>query len=255
MKKFLLVSLLAMLCVVTAWGKTWPVSTWQDLFDAIYSASLQDGDVISFQNDITFPADKQGKTISEASGYGTLCIRKSITIEGNNHSLTGSGKRSNGTYVTMGINQNGTQAVSVTIQNLSIINASGRALECRGTTAKPITALTLTNCHLSGKETFVIGNSHTNKPQITITNSSIDGNGSYPILTFNPFIMDIVNSTITGYCGIYFKGEVGSAGSRGAVVTATNSNFNCPNNYAGSWNSFGVFALEDDGITITLNNT
>ena len=255
MKKFFLIPLMTLMCSVMAWGTTWPVSTWQDLYDAIYSASLQDGDVISFQNDITFPADKQGKTISEASGYGTLCIRKSITIEGNDKTLTGSGKRSNGTYVTLGINQNGTQAVAVTIQNLSIINdKNGRALECRGTTAKPITALTLTNCHLSGQETFVIGNSHTNKPHITITNSTIEGGGSYPILTFNPFIMDIDNSTISGYCGIYFKGQVGSAGSRGAVVTATNSNFNCPNSYAGSWNSFGVFALEDDGITITLNN-
>ena len=248
---------MAFFSCVMAFAATWPVSSWQDLFDAIYSPSLQDGDVISFQNDITFPSDKQGKTITEATGYGTLCIRKSITIEGNNYSLTGSGKRSNGTYVTLGINQAGTQAVAVTIQNLAIINnkSMGRALECRGTTAQPITALTLTNCYLSGQNgTLTIGRSHTNKPLITITNSTINGNGSYPILTFNPFIMNIDNSTISGYCGIYFKSPDGSAGSRGAVVTATNSNFNCPNGYSGAWNSFGVFALEDDGITITLNN-
>lgn len=101
--------------------------------------------------------------------------------------------------------------------------------------------------------------------QLTINNSFVGaGNGAYPVYVLKPITANLTNVTTEGWCALYFKyrynpsgayttyGDV--AGTRGSVVTANNCAFNAPNIHEGETNGFAVFPIEDDGITLNLNN-
>ena len=193
------------------------------------------------------------------NGKGLFNITKSITLDGAGHTISGYGTRgSNSTSIA--INNDGTESISVTLKNLNIKNNAplGRAVETRG----KIVSLTLENCNFEctgaeNTQVLTIGGSQADAAKLVIKNSTLTaGNAGYPVVVFNPIDATITDgSTLSGYCGINFKGESGSSGSRGSVVNAENSHFDCPNVHdtEGS-NAFGVFVLVDDNITINLTD-
>ena len=195
----------------------------------------------------------------ETNGSGLFNITKSITLDGNGHKISGYGSRS-GNKTTLAINFNGTEKVSVELKNLTIDNDGnkGRAVETRGN----IESLKITNCKFNctgggNTQVLTIGGNQSTVADVTIDGGSVlsAGAAGYPIVVYNPMNLQMSdNSKLTGYCGIYFNGVDGSEGSHGSVVNATNCVFDCPNIYDGADNTFGVFALEDDDITIKLTN-
>lgn len=218
------------------------VRTYQELSDALSSATY-----IIFNNDIKY----------ETNGSEVLNSTRSLTIDGNGYTLSGWGNRG-GNKTTIAINHNGSTMVDVTFRNLTIKNTAdnGRPIETRG----KINSLTLENVTINATGTgntqgLTIGGNQSTNATISIKDSKINaGSSGYPIISFNPMTLLISDSRFSGYCGIYFKGVSSSAGSRGSIVTATNTEFDCPNLHATGSNDFGVFSLEDDGINITLNN-
>lgn len=256
MRKFFLIPLMTMMCSVMAFATTvYTAGTFAELQDALTAAV--DGDEIQLTADFGYPTN----------GSGIINITKSVTIDGQNHTLSGYGSR-NGNKTTIAINQGGANFVAVTLKDLTIRNAGsyGRPIECRG----KMTSLSLNNVKVyatgSGNcQGITIGGNQATAMTLNMTNSLIDvtqrnqagditKSGSYAIISFNPYNATIDHCTFSAWAGLYFKGISSSAGSRGSVVNVENTAFHCSNYNSGETNSFGGFVCEDDGITITATN-
>jgi len=249
MKKIFSFMLMAMLCTVMAWGKDAHVSTIADL-----SAKLSDESIetIYLDADLTY------------SSEACINILRSVTIDGQGHKISGGGIRTGSTKSTMAINQgapdNGNWIDLVTLKNLTLQNAisAGQALNVRCN----LTKLVIENCTIittgsGNNQPITFGGNQSAPVDVTINDSYISsGQAGYPLITFNPIALTTSNTTYKGYCALYFKGVNSSAGSGGSSVTADNCDFDAPNMNppAGGWNSFGVFAIADGGITFDLNN-
>ena len=239
---------MTLVCSVMAFAAEVEVATYDELRSAV--AAADNGDVIKIT------ADMIG--FYQSSANSAVNIKKSITIDGQGHTLYGYGRRaSTSQYPIIAINQDGSNMVDVTLKNLQMINPLCRVVETRGN----IHSLTIENCHIEAEkqmndydQPITIGGSQASQAAITIRNSKIVAAVYYPIVVFNPVNLTLENTDVEGWCSVYFKGQVSSVGSRGSVLTADNCHFNAPNIYSGETNAFAMFPLEDDGISITLNN-
>jgi hypothetical protein len=246
MKKLFLIPLMTLVCSVMAWAADAHVSTIDSLKKAIANASVE---TIYLDADIQYQATANSSCIN---------ILRSVTIDGQGHTLAGYGKRgTTGNYPTVAINEGGSSLVDVTLKNLEMINPMLRVVETRGN----IHSVTIENCHIEAlnmgggyDQPITIGGSQASQAAITIRNSKVVAPKYYPIITFNPVYLTLENSEFDGWCSVYFKGANSSVGSRGSVLVANDCHFNAPNVYSGVSNAFGMFVCEDDGINITLNN-
>jgi len=190
-------------------------------------------------------------------GSGLWNVTKSVTIDGDGHSMSGWGSRSSN-KTTLAINNGGTTMVDVVLKNLTINNAgaAGRPIETRGN----INSLTLDNVTVNAtgsgnNQGITIGGSQASNATLIIENSTINaGAAGYPVITFNPMTLNAENSHFTGYCGVYFKAPSGSIGSFGSILNADSCKFDAPNAYNGTNNGFGVFVMCTDDIKLNLNN-
>lgn len=257
MKKLFLIPLMALMTCVMAWGKDAHVSDITGLKAAIEDASVEtiylDADINNYKGTAT------GSEIR---------ILRSVTIDGQGHTIKGYGKRTSSVGNVFSINQGGSSMVDVIFRNINMIinfpatsnDRLARVIETRGN----IRSIELDNVTMGVEDEtktiavgLQLGGNQASKANITITNSTISvGKSGYPVLSWNPYIMTASNSTFSGYCGLYFKGVNSSAGSAGSVVNADACDFDAPNVHdpAGGWNNFGVFAQEDANITINLHN-
>ena len=254
MKKLFLIPLMACFSCVMAFATVRTAGTYQELQDALTDA---DCDEIQLTADFGYPTN----------GSGLINITKSVTIDGQNHTISGYGSRG-GNNTTIAINQGGANFVAVTLKDLTIRNAgaAGRPIECRG----KMTSLTLNNVKVyatgSGNcQGITIGGNQATAMTLNMTNSLIDvtqrnqageitKSGSYAIISFNPYNATIDHCTFYAWAGLYFREPSSSAGSRGSVVNVENTAFHCSNYNSGETNSFGGFVCQDDGITITATN-
>ena len=248
MKKLFLIPLMALCTCVMAWAADAHVSTIADLNAKLADASVE---TIYLDADLTY------------AGEGCINIMRSVVIDGQGHTLKGQGVRTGSTYSSLAINQgapnNANWIDSVALKNLTIKNtrSSGQALNVRCN----LSALLIDNCEIittnagGNSQPITFGGNQSTPVKFYVYDSKVLANNSgYPVITFNPLHIETVNSTYSGYCGLYFKGVSSSAGSRGSVVNATNCNFDCPNVHSGESNAFSCFPLEDDGITLNLHN-
>lgn len=280
MKKLFLIPLMALMCSVMAWGTTiikvgGEGATYSaDLagFNSAIAAATAE-DVILLQEDINYG----NLTTSQRSS--SVNIKKSVTIDGGNHTLTGSSFRpdKSNNNATIWINQSGSQMVDVTIRNLTIINERTenftgdsysvyrhKGIETRG----KIGNIVLENVNIIAKSAALqIGGDHTGQAEMTnvnLTNCSLttiwdpadenSGVSYYPVMLYNAINLTMNNCETKGWAAIYFKPADSSIGSYGSNVVATDCRFDAQNNNSGASNSFGAFVLEDDGINITLDN-
>ena len=98
-----------------------------------------------------------------------------------------------------------------------------------------------------------IGGDATGKGNITvnISNSTLTAsNSGYGIMTFNPVVMTITNTEISGYAALYFKAASGSMGSNGSVVNVVNSDLN--SSYR-DYENFGTIVFEDTNIDVNVD--
>ena len=241
MKKLFLIPLMAMLCTVMAWSAVRSASTFQELQDAI--AAADPGDEIQLTADIAYPKN----------GNDLINITKSITLDGQGHTISGYGDNG-GRPNVISINNNNTSYVTVELKNLNIYSTQYRPLETRGY----ITKLTLDNVNITSTggtynpQGLTIGGTQTSEPyaQLVIKDSKINATKSgYPVLFWNPTLVTATNADFSGYCALYFKTD-----SKNSVVNADACNFDAPNVHSGASNAFAVFAMEDTPLTFNLNN-
>jgi len=243
MKKLFLIPLMAMLCTVMAWGEIRTAGTFAEMQSAISEAAA--GDVIQLTADFT--------------ATSTLTIGKSISIDGQNHKITGAVK-DNGIFKLQGTSDN---QLLVAIENVKIDNAPTSGQNVILYLNGYIDSLAIDHCELICSK-----NSGNPKPieyrgtqlqaaKIGIHNSHLYGNTSgYAYRAYNPAILYIDNSQIEGYGCLNFQypRNAGELGARGTQVYAKNCNFDSPNVHSGGWNSFMAFNFADDGISMELDN-
>lgn len=217
--------------------------------DAI--AAAQNGDTVKLLADVDMRS-------SFASASARFPISKSLTIDGQNHSITVGGRG-------FGVGMNASSKIDVTFKDVMIANSSAgaRCIDTRGN----LNSLTLdhatlnTNDATSGyTQPLTIGGSQSDKATVSIVNGSKiqtndEGTAYYAIITFNPVNMTIDDSTIKGWACIYAKGPDGSAGSAGSVFTITDSELVSKNEYSGTSNAFAMLMAEDDNVTFNVTNT
>lgn len=260
MKKLLLVSLTTMLFAVTAWGTEVVVNNFADLKTALSTSGT--ADVVKLGQNITY------------EGSAVLDIQRSLTLDGQGHKIIGfkttaimtDGTQPHNTSIAINAGQFGSTAeLDVTIKNLSVGNPSTNARYYGIIAFDGVKKLTLDNVKIETGDYGVqqglcfTGTSAT-PIQLSIANSYINvGKSAYSVYILKPVVGTVSNSTIEGWCGLYFKyratpmyGEV--VGSRGSNITCENCNFVCPNIHYGKSNGFAIFPIEDDGITLKLVN-
>ena len=199
------------------------------------------------------------KDVDANSTASYIDIKKSLTLDGNGHSITGSGKRGNNN-TTIAVNQNGDTMVDVTFKNLTVTNneSDGRPIELRG----KINSCTLDGVTLNANgggnpQGLTVGGSQEIAAKLVIKNSKINTlNSGYCIITFNPVDAAINNSEFTGYCALYLKRANSSAGSHGSIYNISNSIFSTPNSFTNeSSSSFALIPFEDYGNTINIKDS
>ncbi len=215
-------------------------------FAAAYAAATS-GNTIKFLEDATINTG--------SSSSSRFAIAKSLTIDGNNHTVTINNRG-------FGVGMNASAPVDVTFKDITITNSTngGRCVDTRGN----LNSLTLDNATLKTTGTsgylqpLTIGGNQASTATVNITNSTIqtsnDGSKGYAIITFNPVDMTIEDSTIKGWACIYAKGVDGSAGSASSTFTATGSNFISKNTNSGLTNAFGTLVVEDSNINFDISD-
>ena len=261
MKKFFLIPLFSVLCTVMVWGTEVVVDDFATLKTQLSASGT--ADVVKLGQDITY------------EGTAVLDIQRSLTLDGQGHKLIGFKKtalKTDGTseqhWTSIAINAGqfgSTAELDVTIKNLSLGNTTESARYYGILAFDGVKKLTLEN------DSVVCGNYSAQQPlcftgtsatpiDLTIKDSYIfAGTSAYPAYILKPINATLKNSTFEGYCALYFKYRASSmygvvVGSRGSVVNAEACAFNAPNIHSGTTNAFGIFPMEDDGITLNLNN-
>ena len=195
-------------------------------------------------------------TISSGSSTSSrFAISKSLTFEGNNHTVTINNRG-------FGVGMNASAPVDVTFKDITITNSTngGRCVDTRGN----LNSLTLDNATLKTTGTsgylqpLTIGGNQSTTAEVNIINGSViqtsnDGSKGYAIITFNPVDMTIDDSTIKGWACIYAKGVDGSAGSAGSTFTVTDSTLISKNLNSGLTNAFGTIVVEDSNINFDIS--
>ncbi len=156
-------------------------------------------------------------------------------------------------------------AIDVVVKNLSVGNTTMNKRYFGIIAFDGVDELTLDNITIetgaySAQQGLCFTGADTTPIRLTMNNSYINvGPSAYSTYILKPFTGTISNTTIDGWAALYFKnrnipvyGEV--VGTRGSNVTCDACTFICKNVHNGSSNDFAMFPMEDDGITLTLNN-
>ena len=141
-------------------------------------------------------------------------------------------------------------------ENLNLKNtaSNGRCIDTRTDRIE----VNINNCVLTANgggnpQPLTIGDYKKEGLTVTLSGTTIDaGKSGYGITTFVPVTLIIKGeSEITGYGALYFKD-----GSDSTSVTISESTITGNNKYSEEGgNSFGVFILEEKGITVTLEES
>ena len=280
MRKFFLIPLMTMLCSVMAWGTEIVVNDFASLKTELSASGT--ADVVKLGQDIAYATH----------GSDLLNIERSLTLDGQGHKIVGwgicntnhdgAGNELN-SYLPLAINY-GEEAsnLDVTIQNLTmstLANTSKTAPHelCLMVFDK-VAQLTIENCDfrshaVSGAKnpTCVAFYGETaDVLTLNVRNSFFSAGASgYAFSVLKPINADLRNSTLEGYSSVTFytantymypkyKSYVvfgqNNSGSRGTTFYAKACDFNAPNIHSGVSNAYATFAIQDDGIDLTLDN-
>ena len=260
-KKLFLIPLMALVCSVAAWGTEIVVNDFASLKTALSASGT--ADVVKLGQDITY-------------GSEVLNIERSLTLDGQGHEIIGSvtcelSISNDKTFVRntiIAVNRGKVGSdLDVTVKNLFIQHSGNDRREICFAIFDDVARFALDAVETDGRtkgkdmQALLITGSDATPVQLDITNSKLS-TANYPAYILKPITANMSNTTISGYCGLYFKyqwssgsnGYGNTVGSRGSVITADACTFDCPNVTNGESNNFAIFPLEDDGITLNLNN-
>ena len=156
-------------------------------------------------------------------------------------------------------------AIDVVVKNLSVGNKTRNNRYFGIIAFDGVDELTLDNITIetgaySAQQGLCFTGADTTPIRLTMNNSYMNvGPSAYATYILKPFTGTISNTTIDGWAALYFKNRnipvYGAVvGTRGSNVTCDACTFICKNVHNGQTNEFAMFPIEDDGITLTLNN-
>ena len=204
-------------------------------------AATQDGVTVELLADVTLEGG------NEMDAEAGLVIDKAITFEGNGHTIDC------GTFVK-GIRIYGhSNLTDIKINNVTVVNnnANGRCVDTRAGLLRlkfSKAKLIATN---GNSQPLTVGGSE-KLHQIDLSECTVDaGNSGYAIISFVPTsqAIKIMNSTITGYAGVYLKGD----GTK--VTITTQSKVIGKNVHSGASNGFGAVVIEGNNNVVNVNAT
>ena len=258
MRKFFLIPLLTLVCSVMAWGSEIVVNDFATLKTQLSASGT--ADVVKLGQDIAYATN----------GSDLLNIERSLTLDGQGHSIVGWGQCNVGASiknVTLAINHAGSADANLDVVierlNISYPGTSGRSNGIASFDGIHSLSMSKVNVGVSASGAsfiaLLIAGVDANGFDLTIEDSYLaSGTGTYPVYILKPIAAEISNTTIDGWCALYFKNQHAdygnTPGSRGSVVTATNCTFNTQNIHNTATNGFAAFPIEDDGITLNLIN-
>lgn len=228
--------------------------------DSIYYTDLQaaveaaePGATVTMLKDLAID-----KGTAAYSNYG-VCIDKSLTLDGQGHTITTNGTPSRGVVIFGGKTE--ADIHDVTIKNVTIKTAAAatRAIQIGGDYIKFIMdGVTLDTTEGTGNtQTLTIGGVQEDTTEVIIKNSKISANKiGYAVIVFNPVNMTIDNSSIDGWAALYMKDTWGGGtGTKGSVVDVKNSTLKGTNYQTAGVNDFGVIVIEDDEVEINVKDS
>lgn len=263
---------MTLLCTVMAWAGE--VSTFEQLKAAL-SASGSDA-VVTLANDIAYPTN----------GSDLLNIERSLTLDGQGHKIIGWGKCNSSheeaayyIYTPLAINGGEDAAnLDVTIQNLtmSTLDKGVNGHEIGLMVFDKVSKLTISACDIRSKTKgancsgIAIYGETSDALVLKIYDSFVSAGASgYGLSVMKPINADFQRTTFEGYSAatLYAPGTLmyagyktraafgsNNSGSRGTTINAKSCDFDAPNIHSGLTNAYGVFAIQDDGVDIILDN-
>ena len=215
-------------------------------------SAAQAGDEIVLLSDVTLDGVDEDRNAFPA-GMG---LKKSLTINGNNHTLTPvSGKRA--LYLEG-------EGIEVTLKNLNIVGNGGTSGPVWVFNAK---SLTLDNTSIDGSNYSGGYNQPLtiNSPSVLELNilngSEIKTNDNstahYAVIAWTQINAHVQNSSIKGWAVFYLKAEGGNmtTGASNSKIDIDNSTLTSSNIYNGASNAFSMFAVEAQNVTINVTNS
>ena len=249
--------------VATVTAATGETQTYEKLSEAFKAA--KDGDTIDILQDAS-----ENSEADLAYGYGEegeggvwMFIKdKSLTINGNGHTLT-----SNTAAWAMYVIDADDTMDTLKINDLTIVSKVQKIqhpnTDLRGA---PIvlfhgyTTLNLNNVTLDSTATGVgnmaplrvAGNGDNNIINISDSRLLANKNNGYAMIAFNPVDLTVDNSTLSGWAALYMG--KGSAGSEVIIQNGSTLTAQSVHNDSSS-NMFGVLAFEDNNITVDIKDS
>ena len=254
--------------VTAATGET---QTYEKLSDAFMAA--KDGDTIDILQDAS-----ENSEADLAYGYGEegeggvwMFIKdKSLTINGNGHTLT-----SNTAAWAMYVIDADDTMDTLKINDLTIVSKVQKIqhpnTDLRGA---PIvlfhgyTTLNLNNVTLDSTATGVgnmaplrvAGNGDNNIINISDSRLLANKNNGYAMIAFNPVDLTVDNSTLSGWSALYMTGTakgtaLGTAGSEVIIQNGSTLESFASASLAGGQNEFGTIVFEMGGVDVTVKDS
>ena len=250
--------------VTAATGET---QTYEKLSDAFMAA--KDGDTIDILQDASENSEADlAYGYGEEGGVWMFIQDKSLTINGNGHTLT-----SNTAAWAMYVIDADDTMDTLTINDLTIVSKVQKIqhpnTDLRGA---PIvlfhgyTTLNLNNVTLDSTATGVgnmaplrvAGNGDNNIINISDSRLLANKNNGYAMIAFNPVDLTVDNSTLSGWSALYMTGKSNSLGTAGSEVVIQNGSTLesfASAALAGGQNEFGTIVFEMGGVDVTVKDS
>lgn len=168
----------------------------------------------------------------------TLKLEKPITIHGCGKTITSSAPKAIEVYA------------DATIKDITINNscANGRCVDTRKAVNLELDGVELITTSASNNQTITIGGSDSGT-NVIIKNSEISaGDAGYGLICFVESEINIEDTNINGYGGIYMK-----AGSEGSKINVKNSIIEGKNEHTGDDDRFGTIIFEAGNIEVSVD--
>ena len=182
-----------------------------------------------------------------------IAINKDLTIDLSGKTVEGKSNRLFRITETAEVT-----AAKVTIENGTIKNnvSGGRCIETRtGDVTLNLNKVELI-AETGASQPLTVGGSGENIA-VKVTSSTISAGTGYGITTFNPAVVTLDDTEVTGYSALNIKVASSSLGSAGSVFNIENGSVLVGINNAaeGETNSFCVVMVEDKNITINVKDS
>ena len=216
-----------------------------------------DGAVVEVLKDTSDAAEGSLGTFPEGTSLWNQVARKSLTVNGNDHTLTAT-VSDYALYVVSGPGES--VEYEFTLNDLNIVCSAGSRWPfyvCNGNYDVTLNNVTLDNsAYTAGSEpVFAVGGNGTNTT-VTINESDLlGGNLGYAVMVLNPAKITVTGSSLEGRSALLMSKKDTTLGSMGSEVTFSGCTMNINSALNDTYNEeFGAFTFMQDEATVKIEN-